>query len=135
MTDAELVREIAEPLSGLNDYDRLLELIGDARFVLLGEATHGTHEFYSERAAITKRLIADKVVERMPDTLKHIERYAADAMDIRNTLVAKMQQLTPSQFEGLLRPAFQQDEWILIAVGAALGFLVGELQVFIMLHH
>ncbi len=61
MTDAELVREIAEPLSGgANDYDRLLELIGDARFVLLGEATHGTHEFYSERAAITKRLIADK---------------------------------------------------------------------------
>src|SRR5438874_564197 len=45
MTDAELVREIAEPLSGLNDYDRLLELIGDARFVLLGEATHGTHNF------------------------------------------------------------------------------------------
>jgi len=61
MTDAELVREIAEPLSGgANDYDRLLELIGDARFVLLGEATHGTHEFYSERAVITKRLIADK---------------------------------------------------------------------------
>src|SRR5205809_4797210 len=61
MTDAELVREIAEPLSdGANDYDRLLELIGDARFVLLGEATHGTHEFYSERAAITRRLITEK---------------------------------------------------------------------------
>jgi len=89
----------------------------------------------STRYQEMKRLIADKVVERMPETLKHIERYAADAMDIRNTLVAKMQELTPSQFEGLLRPAFQQDEWILIAVGAALGFLVGELQVFIMLHH
>ena len=61
MTDAELVREIAQPLSGdPNDYDMLLELIGDARLVLLGEATHGTHEFYSERAAITKRLIAEK---------------------------------------------------------------------------
>jgi erythromycin esterase-like protein len=31
-----------------NDYDPLLDLIGDARFVLLGEATHGTHEFYRE---------------------------------------------------------------------------------------
>ena len=61
MTDAELVREIAQPLSGTSDgYDALLELIGNARLVLLGEATHGTHEFYSERAAITKRLIAEK---------------------------------------------------------------------------
>jgi erythromycin esterase-like protein len=61
MTDTEFVREIAQPLSGgINDYDGLLKLIGDARFVLLGEATHGTHEFYFERAAITKRLIAEK---------------------------------------------------------------------------
>src|SRR5438093_12390842 len=61
MTDAEFVREIAQPLSGdANDFGKLLELIGDARFVLLGEATHGTHEFYSERAAITRRLIAEK---------------------------------------------------------------------------
>lgn len=61
MTDAEFVREIAQPLSDSADaYEGLIELIGDARFVLLGEATHGTHEFYSERAAITKRLIAEK---------------------------------------------------------------------------
>jgi erythromycin esterase-like protein len=37
-----------------------LDLIGDTHFVLIGEATHGTHEFYSERAAITKRLITEK---------------------------------------------------------------------------
>lgn len=43
-----------------DDYDSLMELIGDARFVLLGEATHGTHEFYRERAEITKRLITEK---------------------------------------------------------------------------
>ena len=42
------------------DYDALLSMIGDARFVLLGEATHGTHEFYAERARITQRLIAEK---------------------------------------------------------------------------
>jgi erythromycin esterase-like protein len=46
MTDAELVHEITQPLSGgSNDYDALLALIGNARFVLIGEATHGTHEF------------------------------------------------------------------------------------------
>src|SRR5438094_7061371 len=59
--DAEFVREIAQPLSGgSDDYDTLLALIGNARFVLIGEATHGTHEFYSERATITKRLITEK---------------------------------------------------------------------------
>jgi erythromycin esterase-like protein len=42
------------------DYDPLLDLADDARFVLLGEATHGTHEFYSERARITRRLIKEK---------------------------------------------------------------------------
>ena len=51
----------ARPLTGAaDDYDPLLELIGDARFVLLGEASHGTHEFYRERAQITKRLIREK---------------------------------------------------------------------------
>lgn len=55
------VREAAHRLTGSSeDYDVLLELIGDARFVLLGEATHGTHEFYRERAQITKRLILEK---------------------------------------------------------------------------
>ena len=39
------------------DYDKLLELIGNADFVLIGESTHGTHEFYYIRAELTKRLI------------------------------------------------------------------------------
>src|ERR1044071_711822 len=51
----------AHPLSGSDrDYDPLLELVGDRRFVLLGEASHGTHEFYEARAAITRRLIEEK---------------------------------------------------------------------------
>ena len=45
---------------GAGDYDPLLELIGDARFVLLGEASHGTHEFYRQRALVTERLISEK---------------------------------------------------------------------------
>ena len=49
------------PLSGTAfDYDAILDLVGDARVVLLGEASHGTHEFYRERAAITQRLILEK---------------------------------------------------------------------------
>ncbi|MSV85879.1 MAG: erythromycin esterase family protein, partial [Actinobacteria bacterium] len=39
------------------DYDELLNMVGNRRFVLLGEASHGSHEFYRERARITQRLI------------------------------------------------------------------------------
>ena len=53
--------DAGRPLVGAGDeYDCLFEMIGDARLVLLGEATHGTHEFYRERAQITKRLIVEK---------------------------------------------------------------------------
>jgi erythromycin esterase-like protein len=58
---AALIREAAEPLVGSpGDYDSLLERVGDARFVLLGEASHGTHEFYRERAQISKRLVIER---------------------------------------------------------------------------
>jgi len=57
----DLVRDAARPLTGsASDYDQLLEFIGDASVVLLGEASHGTHEFYRQRAQITKRLIHEK---------------------------------------------------------------------------
>ena len=52
--------EAIRPLTGeLTDYDALIERASAARYVLLGEASHGTHEFYRERAEITKRLIAE----------------------------------------------------------------------------
>ncbi len=81
-----------------------------------------------------KRLVAEEIMKRLPETLKHIEEYAADAMAIEETLATKMTELSVEEFEGLLHPAFEQDEWILIAVGATLGFLVGEMQVFVMEH-
>lgn len=56
-----LIRENLHALTGASsDYDSLIHQIGDARFVLIGEASHGTHEFYRERAQITKRLIQEK---------------------------------------------------------------------------
>lgn len=52
------LRHAAHPLTGAaSDLDPLMDTIGDARIVLLGEASHGTHEFYRERARITRRLI------------------------------------------------------------------------------
>jgi erythromycin esterase-like protein len=58
---APTLHEAARQITGApEDYDPLLELIGDASVVLLGEASHGTHEFYSQRALITRRLIEEK---------------------------------------------------------------------------
>ena len=50
----DVVRRSAQPLAGgPRDYDALIDAIGNARLVLIGEATHGTHEFYRHRALIT----------------------------------------------------------------------------------
>ena len=57
----ETVRQVARPLTGApSDYDAIIESSEQTRFALLGEASHGTHEFYRERAEITKRLIAER---------------------------------------------------------------------------
>jgi len=54
------IRSSSRPLRTPDDLDPLLERVGDARCVLLGEASHGTHEFYTWRAELSKRLIAEK---------------------------------------------------------------------------
>jgi erythromycin esterase-like protein/predicted phosphoribosyltransferase len=57
----DVLRRRARPFSGdAADDDRLIEELGGARVVLIGESTHGTHEFYRQRALITRRLIAEK---------------------------------------------------------------------------
>src|SRR5437867_11016038 len=59
--DADAIRKVALPLGGSTaDFDPLLSAIGETGRVLIGEASHGTHEFYRVRAEITKRLIAEK---------------------------------------------------------------------------
>ncbi len=54
------VAALAAPLTDPGDLDVLLDRVGDARVVMLGEATHGTHEFYTWRAALSRRLIEEK---------------------------------------------------------------------------
>lgn len=90
----DLVRDSVHPLTGASmDYDPLLELIGDARFVLLGEASHGTHEFYQARAEISKRLIGEKdftaiaVEADWPDAYR-VNRYVQGQSPDGNAAVA-----------------------------------------------
>src|SRR5438309_5661144 len=83
----DAIKQASMPLEGnARDYDPLLKLIGNARFCLLGEATHGTHEFYNERAEITKRLIKEKgfaaiaVEADWPDAFR-VNRYVRGLSD------------------------------------------------------
>src|SRR5947209_3354212 len=57
---AESLRPLARPLQAAEDLDPLLERIGDAHYVLLGEASHGTSEYYTWRATLSQRLIREK---------------------------------------------------------------------------
>jgi uncharacterized membrane protein YheB (UPF0754 family) len=86
------------------------------------------------RLAEMQHAAAVRAVEQLPTTVRHAEGYLTEAMDVARMVEKRMLQLTPIEFEGLLRPAFRQDEWKLIAVGCVIGFLVGELQVLLMLH-
>src|SRR5207244_5766201 len=85
-----VIKKASQPVEGeARDYDPLLTLIHEARFCLLGEATHGTHEFYRERAEITKRLIKEKgftaiaVEADWPDAFR-VNRYVRGLSDDRN---------------------------------------------------
>lgn len=84
---ASVIRANSHTLTGASsDYDPLMQAVGDARFVLLGEASHGTHDFYRERAQITKRLIREKnfnavaVEADWPDAYR-VNRYVRGASD------------------------------------------------------
>jgi erythromycin esterase-like protein len=73
------IREAAHVLTGgRRDFDPLLALIGDASFVLIGEASHGTHEFYETRAEITKRLIREKGFHAVAIEADWPDAYRAD---------------------------------------------------------
>ncbi|CAA0105967.1 DUF445 domain-containing protein [Zhongshania aliphaticivorans] len=82
--------------------------------------TVGTRQYVKIKEVAVVRL-----VERLPETVKSVDVYAKGAMDLANTLAAQLEVLPPPDFEDMLRPAFKEDEWILILVGAALGCCVG----------
>jgi erythromycin esterase len=84
---------ISRPLNSSHDLDPLMERIGDARIVMLGEASHGTHEYYTWRSKITKLLITEKgfnfiaVEGDWPDCYsinRYIKQYAGEekAVDV-----------------------------------------------------
>lgn len=88
------MQQHATPLHDSHDLDPLMERIGNARIVMLGEASHGTHEYYTWRSRITKRLIREKgfqfiaVEGDWPDCykinryIKHYDKENTQALDV-----------------------------------------------------
>jgi erythromycin esterase-like protein len=86
-TILDAVVDDARPLTGAaDDYDTLFDAVGDRAVVLVGEATHGTEEFYRERARITQRLIEERGFEAVaveadwPDAWR-VNRYVLGRSD------------------------------------------------------
>ncbi|MCE5291971.1 MAG: hypothetical protein LLG14_22390 [Nocardiaceae bacterium] len=75
-----------------------------------------------------KTLMAEEVMATLPDLMRHASDYIEKTLDIRNVLSQRLADLPPEEFEGVLRPAFHQDEWTLIGTGFALGAVAGFLQ-------
>ena len=80
-----------------------------------------------------KHAAANRAVSYFSSTALHASAYATGAMDVADTIAGRMRRLSRVEYEALLRPAFRQDEWKLITVGAMIGALVGELQVLLLL--
>ncbi|MEN9456219.1 MAG: DUF445 family protein [Neisseriaceae bacterium] len=75
-----------------------------------------------------KNRAVDKIMLEVPRLLKNVHDYSKQAMDIETSLREKLIDLPVEDFEDMLHPVFKEDEWILVALGTALGGLVGFLQ-------
>lgn len=75
-----------------------------------------------------KNEISREMMDILPEAMSYSYDYLEEALDIRNTLRENLHALPPEEYEDILRTPFQEDEWILIAVGGALGFAAGVFQ-------
>jgi erythromycin esterase-like protein len=93
MTLHDAIQTAFTPVSDAGDAADIVEFIGDAAVALLGEASHGTHEFYANRACITRRLIVERgfravVVEAdWPDAYR-VNRYVRHESDDKSAVEA-----------------------------------------------
>jgi len=80
-----------------------------------------------------KDLAVKRIFSDSEKYVSYLHKYADEALHIGDDLCEKMRNLSPEEFENVLRPAYQQDEWKLILVGAILGMGAGFLQLYFIL--
>lgn len=84
----------------------------------------------SEKFQQMKEDIAQKVIEKIPAVIDSSYEYSQEALGMEKEIREKMAVLPPVEFEGVLHPAFEEDEIQLIALGGVLGAIVGVIQIF-----
>jgi len=84
-----------------------------------------------KRYQVIKNIAFSSFIEDLRITISQVFVYAEEALDLEHTLRERMQALDAPEFQGFLRPVFQEDEWKLILVGAVLGGLAGLVQLYV----
>ena len=85
----------------------------------------------SENYYKMKTLAVQQIFDNSDKYLLYAYDYANDALHVGKDLSERMKALSAEEFEGVLRPAYQQDEWKLIVTGAFLGMLAGFAQLYL----
>merc|ERR1719491_2685341 len=75
-----------------------------------------------------KKSIGEYLIRSLSDTMRHAEKYIHSAMDLENLLTTRIGAMSSLDFEQLLHPVFQEDEWKLVLLGGVLGVVVGMCQ-------
>lgn len=98
------------------------------------EAQRGTIEVLTQtrvteaQIAEIQAMLVQRVQEAAPDIEPRLEEYVEQKLDIENLVSGKLSSLSKPDFERMLRGLLEEDEWILIALGGALGFAIGVVQ-------
>mmetsp|Transcript_103416 Transcript_103416/g.299172 ORF Transcript_103416/g.299172 Transcript_103416/m.299172 type:complete len:479 (-) Transcript_103416:23-1459(-) len=79
-----------------------------------------------------KHIVGERLIGSLSDTMRHVERQMDQSMDLENLLREKLCGLPSRDFEDLLHPVFQEDEWKLVLMGGVLGVVVGCAQWYVL---
>jgi uncharacterized membrane protein YheB (UPF0754 family) len=88
----------------------------------------------SDRYNALRDRVLDSARQRLPEAAGVIETYAAESLDVETTVQKALAKLSNTELALMLRPIFKDDEWVVVMLGGILGFLVGELQVYLLIH-
>jgi len=129
LTPANLLRLVTEGEAGARIAEvvltRVRERIDAARPMVEALAQKPLTD---DDIAAVQALLVTKVSEALPELRSEIEAHIEDRLQVAQIVESKLKAMPKLEFERLLRGIFEQDEWILIAIGGALGAAVGVLQ-------
>lgn len=134
LINAQNITDIVLNGSGSGQILELIELhVNDAieRYVAIAQPYFALG-VGSEKYFKMKKLAVEQIFNNSDRYLMYAHEYANNALRVGDDLCERMQALSPAEFEGVLRPAYEADEWKLILVGAILGMMAGFGQYYIM---